>query len=325
MGFSERTEELRQQINEKIKKLFHNREPVSLYQPMSYLLDAGGKRIRPLLLIFSCQAVGGKVKDCLDAALAVELLHTFTLVHDDIMDNDDIRRGKPTVHKKWDESTAILAGDGLVTMAYQTLLKTNHPELIDVLQRFTHGLLILCEGQALDKEFETREKVTIEAYEEMIEKKTAKLIEVACEIGATLGNGIKQEREALRHFANSLGKAFQIQDDLLDILSEEMVSGKPLGSDLIKKKKTYLTIHFLNHASTEEKKHFQKFWEKETIKRVDIFQIKEIFEKAGTFSAAQQAVDRLISSALKNLDAIKPGDAKEDLKALAIRIHERIS
>lgn len=324
-GFSERIEALRLRVEEEIRNLFQEREPASLYLPMVYLLDAGGKRIRPLLVILSCQAVGGEMEDCLDAALAVEILHTFTLVHDDIMDHDDIRRGRATVHKKWDEPTAILAGDGLVTMAYQTLLRTKHPELTDVLRRFTDGLLTLCEGQALDKEFETRDRVSIEDYNDMIGRKTAKLMEVACEIGVILGNGSSEEREALRRFATSLGRAYQIQDDLLDILSEEKILGKPLGSDLIEKKKTYLTIHFLNNASPRKKDRFQRLWRKDPMGREDVLEVKELFEEAGTFQAARQDVEKLVSTAMGNLDFLKEGRAKEDLRKLALGIRERIS
>jgi geranylgeranyl pyrophosphate synthase len=325
MCFSERMEELKCRIEDEIQKLFRDREPASLYQPMVHLLDGGGKRIRPLLLILSCRAVGGRLEDCIDAALAVEILHTFTLVHDDIMDHDDIRRGRPTVHKKWDEPTAILAGDGLVTLAYQTLLKIKHPRLIAVLKTFTEGLLALCEGQTLDKEFETRNDVSIDAYDEMIGKKTAKLMEVACEIGAILGNGVEEERIALKQFATSLGKAFQIQDDLLDILSEEKVSGKPLGSDLTERKKTYLTIHFLNNATSSEKEHFLRLWGRNSMERRVVLQVKGLFEKVGTFQAAQRAVEGLISTALRNLDLLKSGEAKEDLRRLVFRIQERIS
>ncbi len=291
---------------------------------MVYPLEAGGKRIRPVLVILACQAVGGEVKDCLDAALAVELLHTFTLVHDDIMDHDSIRRGRPTVHAKWDESTAILAGDGLVTMAYRVLLRTEHPELISVLQRFTDGLLALCEGQALDKAFEIRDGVSVEEYNGMIEKKTSKLFEVACEIGAILGDGNVEEREALRRFATCFGKAFQIQDDLLDILSEEEISGKPLGSDLIEKKKTYLTIHFLDSASSSKKARFRRLWGKNPIAREDILEIKALFKGVGTFQEARKDVEELLYEALRSLDPLPPGETKEDLRTLAVKIQERV-
>ncbi len=325
MDFSQQIEKLTNIINEEIRKLFLDKRPISLYQPMFHLLNAGGKRIRPLLVILSCQAVGGKLEDSLDAAVAVEILHTFTLVHDDIMDHDDIRRNRATVHKKWDEATAILAGDGLVTLAYQVLLKTKHTDLQRVLKCFTDGLLVLCEGQALDKEFENRGDVSLEAYEEMIEKKTARLIEVSCEMGAILGNGNEEERKNLRLFANSLGKAFQIQDDLLDIMSEEKISGKPLGSDLIEKKKTYLTIHFLNNAGPAEKEKFQELWKKDSIGREDVLPIRKLFDKAGTIRSARTTVEELITTALYALNSLKRGEAREYLEKLTFKIKDRVS
>jgi geranylgeranyl pyrophosphate synthase len=325
LAFPERIKILKQRIEEEIRKPFQDREPEILYRPMFHLLEAGGKRIRPLLLILSCQSVGGCVDDCFDAGLAVEILHTFTLVHDDIMDHGDIRRGRPTVHKKWDESTAILAGDGLVTLAYQMLLKTEHPQIQLILRRFTSGLLILCEGQALDKKYETQDSVSIEEYENMIEKKTAKLIEVACEVGAILGNGTNDEITALKGFALFLGKAFQIQDDLLDILSDEEISGKPLGSDLIEKKKTYPTIHFLNNGSLSSKERFQELWVKEDLGRDDVLQIRDLFEQEETFQAAQEVVRNYISRAVRYLEVLKPEKASEDLKTMARMIQERVS
>ncbi len=325
MDFSKQIEELTSVVNQEIRKLFLDKKPLSLYQPMFHLLSAGGKRIRPLLVILSCQAVGGKLENCLNAAVAVELLHTFTLVHDDIMDHDAIRRSKPTVHEKWDEATAILAGDGLVTLAYQVLLKTRHPDLQEVLKSFTDGLLVLCEGQALDKEFETREDVSLEAYEEMIEKKTARLIEVSCEMGTILGNASVEEKKNIGLFASSLGKAFQIQDDLLDIMSEEKVSGKPFGSDLIEKKKTYLTIHFINSANPTDKEKFQRLWKKDLLKREDVLQIRELFNKAGTIESARKIIKELILRATKALDFLQPGEAKDNLRKLALKIRDRVS
>lgn len=322
--FSERIETLKKQIDEGIATLFRGRKPESLYTPMFYLLEAGGKRIRPILLILSCSAVGGRPKDCLDAALAIELLHTFTLVHDDIMDHDDMRRGRPTVHKQWDEPAAILAGDGLVTLAYQTLLKINHPEIIQVQKTFTDGLLALCEGQALDKEFETRDDVLISEYEKMIEKKTGRLIEVSCEIGAILGNGTKEERENLKKFAALLGKAFQIQDDVLDVRSTEKITGKPMGSDLMEKKKTYLTIHFMGTGSALDKARFLRLWNKDSLQRRDVLKIKALFEEAGTFEAAQCTVEKFIAKALKHLETLPSSESREDLKRMAFKIRDRI-
>ena len=323
MGFNERIDEIKHFVEHGIQTIFLDREPQSLYRPMFHLLEGGGKYIRPMLLMLSCQAVGGRIENCLHAAMAVEILHTFTLVHDDIMDHDDIRRGRPTVHKMWDEPTAILAGDGLVTMAYQTLLKTNHSELMMILRIFTDGLLILCEGQALDKAFEARENVTVEEYENMIEKKTARLIEVACTIGAILGEAGRKEKECLMLFGRLLGKAFQVQDDILDILSEESISGKPLGSDIVEKKKTYLTIHFAKNASIEEKRCYRRFSEKDILEKEDISKIRELYKQAGSFQMAQRFVDDHIARALECLDGLKDLKGKEDLKNLALFIQNR--
>jgi len=319
------TENLRDRINRALMALFADKEPASLYEPMVHLFRAGGKRIRPLLLMLTCEAVSGKTEDCFQAALAVELLHTFTLVHDDIMDHDDLRRGRPTVHKKWDESTAILAGDGLVTMAYQTLLQCKHPRLVYALQVFTDGLMLLCEGQALDKAFETRNHVSLEEYENMIELKTAKLIQVACTVGAILGNGTPDEQKNMACFALNLGKAFQIQDDLLDLLSNEDISGKPKGSDLGEKKKTYLTIHFMNNALEASRTEFENLWEKDKLSGEDVARFESLFEAAGTLQSARDKVNGYTSDALNCLDILKEGKAKKYLKNLALKIQNRVS
>ena len=325
MNIETQIELLKQRIDEELDLQFQGKEPRILYEPMAYVFKAGGKRIRPLLLILACQSVGGHIEDCIDAALAVEILHTFTLVHDDIMDHDDVRRGRPTVHKKWDESTAILVGDGLVTAAYQVLLKTEHPNLRRILEIFTDGLLVLCEGQALDKMFEIQDNIEIDDYENMINKKTTKLIKVACEIGAILGNGTHEERLALKNYASCLGKAFQIQDDLMDIFSEEEVSGKPMGSDLIEKKKTFPTIYFLNHSSSVAKKTFQSLWEKKDFRKKEILQIRELFIQEGVCESTQQMIKRLIAQALECLSKLKERDSRESLKKLTLMIQDRIA
>ncbi len=318
-------DELKQFVNTEIENVFQSRTPESLYQPMRHLLEGGGKRIRPILLILSCQAVGGTTESCLSAAVAVELLHTFTLVHDDIMDHDDVRRGRPTVHTKWDEATAILAGDALVTLAYKTMLKTHHPELRSVLDLFSEALLVLCEGQALDKDFEVRESVSLHAYNDMIIKKTAKLMEVSCEIGVILGDGREEERQALRRFAGLLGQAFQIHDDLLDIISDQHILGKPLGSDLMEGKKTYLTIDFLHRADPEAKRRFKQLWGSGVLSQAEIKEIKEMFKKAGTLQATQDAVETLTSLAIEPLMLLDASPARDTLIDLVRRLRERMS
>jgi len=325
MDYKTFTSQIKSKIESEIHELLSLRQPFSLYEPMQYILQGGGKRIRPLLLILSSQSVGGQYPECKHAAVAVELLHTFTLVHDDIMDHDDLRRGRQTVHKKWDEPTAILAGDGLVTLAFHVLLKTRHPDIQRILQMFTEGLLILCEGQAMDKDFESQDDVPLHEYIEMIDKKTARLISAACEIGAVLGNGSEKERRSLKAFGSSLGRAFQIQDDLLDILHEESVTGKPLGSDIIEKKKTYLTIHFLNHTSQKHKEKYHKILERPTTGMNEILEIRQLFKDSGTFAATQDSANKGFDEALSILAALKENDAVRLLTELTQEIRNRIA
>lgn len=321
---SERIQTLQQHIESRIQALFENREPKSLYQPMAHPLRSGGKRIRPMLLLLSADVVGGDAYACIPAALAIELLHTFTLVHDDIMDHDDMRRGHPTIHVQWDEPTAILAGDGLVTLAYQSLLQTEHPRLIPVMKCFTDGLLVLCEGQALDKSFENLESVTLNNYLDMIHKKTATLLEVSCEIGAMLGNGAQNETESLKQFARNLGVAFQIQDDLLDLISEETVFGKPRGSDLMQKKQTCLTLHFDQHAGPDEKQAYHRLISKDRLTPDDIRAIQELFRQTGTLQETRDMVTQGMDRAIHCLSELRPGEPRDILESLAVKIRDRI-
>lgn len=316
-------ETLRNKIDKRLQAVLTERSPVSLYTPMGYLVKAGGKRIRPLLALLSCHAVGGKTAVCLDAAVALELLHTFTLVHDDIMDRDDLRRGMPTVHARWDEATAILAGDGLVTLAYRTLLKTRHQCLADVLEIFTDGLMTLCEGQALDKAFEQRPRVPLHEYMGMIQKKTSALIEVSCEIGAVLGNAGPHQRRSLKRFARGLGLAFQIQDDWLDLVADQKVLGKPTASDVIEKKKTYLTIHFLENAVPVQKKAFFALFGKCRLNRGEIGRIRALFDETGTLDATSALVENLINRSVSSLAPLPETPARKILAAFALSIKDR--
>jgi geranylgeranyl pyrophosphate synthase len=318
-------DDLKQEIDRGIKELLWGKEPATLYEPMYYLFESGGKRIRPILVILSCQAVGGHLHNCLPAALSVELLHTFTLIHDDMMDHDDLRRGRPTVHKCWDEGIAILAGDGLVTLAYQTLLKNSHPKLTEVVQIFTNGLFEICEGQALDMAFESRDTITVDEYHRMITKKTARLLQVSCEIGVILGNGSEDERELLGRFALQLGRGFQIQDDLLDILSNQRILGKPQGSDLTKKKKTYPVIHFLQHASAEAIETFRSYWGIQQMKPDHLDHIIQLFHQAGTLDEVQKEVDVHFQSAKQALEGFPSAPGGRDLNLLLDSLWSRVS
>jgi len=311
--FENRINYYRDIINEKLNLVANKNTPTSFYEPVRYILDGGGKRIRPILVLLACKAVGGKIEKSLNAAIAIELLHNFTLVHDDIMDQDDLRRGRLTVHKKWDQATAILAGDGLVALAYQYLLKTESKKIHEISEIFTAGIIELCEGQALDKEFENEFEIDLAQYISMIEKKTALLLMISLEIGSIIGGGNNFEQKLLREFAKELGCAFQIQDDLLDI---EETSGKTYGSDIQQRKKTFLFVHALNNANTSAKEQITAIYKQKEILANDISIIKNLFQSAGTLNFAQQEVGRRISKAHKLLNQLQPSDSRDDLNML---------
>lgn len=324
MQFKEESNKIRERLDAELAKLFVDKKPLVLYDPMVYPVEAGGKRLRPVLMTLACQSVGGTADDCIDAALAIELFHTFTLVHDDIMDHDSLRRGRPTVHVKWDESTAILSGDGLVIMAYQCLLRTQHPKQQLVQQIITDGLLELCEGQALDKSFEQSDDVLLTDYLEMIDKKTAKLIEVSCEVGGILGNASETQQKNLKDFGFRLGRAFQVQDDLLDLISDSKVLGKPSGSDLIEKKKTILTLHFLNHAERAAKEAFLDIWNKPKLDESDVPALRALLEGAGSVKEARRMTDQLLNEASQLLAELPDTDARKLLSELVDQLQTRL-
>jgi len=324
MKAPESNREILSLIEDRLSLLVGSGEPACLYEPMAYLVRAGGKRIRPLMLALSCGCAGGRIEDAIDAAAAVELLHTFTLVHDDIMDHDDLRRGLPTVHRKWDDATAILAGDGLVTLAYLSLIKTR-VRLQEVLELFTAALLELCKGQALDKDFEGRSEVSQKEYLDMIDKKTGMLIRASCAIGGLIGSGNPVQVKALENFGRTLGRAFQIQDDILDLEADESVFGKPQGSDLMARKKTSIIIHFLSRAGERDKKAFMKLWNAAVLNRQAIAEARRLFENAGIFREVRAWVNDLVDEALLYTEVFGDNPARAALRQLARQIQTRVS
>lgn len=235
-----------QAIDKEINRIDGDERVTIFYEPINYVLSLKGKRIRPLLLVLSAAALGAKPQDAYCCAAAVELLHNFTLVHDDIMDNDSTRRGQPTVHIKWDVSTAILSGDGLMGFAFKKLLKARYGDIRAMASCFTNTMIVICEGQGLDKMFEGSDKITVDDYLDMISRKTAVLIELSCQLGGMVAGGSDQQTAALRNFGYALGMGFQIQDDLLDVMADEARLGKKVGSDLAMNKQTILTILLRN-------------------------------------------------------------------------------
>jgi geranylgeranyl pyrophosphate synthase len=307
-------------IIEGMLEIMSSPAPQTLYEAMRYSAQAGGKLLRPLLTLISSEAVGGSVAQAMPAAVAVELVHNFSLVHDDIMDNDDLRRGRPTVHKKWDVNVAILAGDAVLVKAYQALSQVEDRFLMTVLKKFNEGILRVCEGQMMDMDFERRNDVSLDEYFAMIERKTGKLFSMACELGAILGGGADVEIQALRQFGAQIGRAFQIQDDLLDLSADEAVLGKDVGSDLYQDKKTFLMLYSREYASREQKDRLMRLLGNPG---AGVKVVLALFEEIGAVRAAQLEIHQALAKARSAVDIIRNQNAKSALVELIDFVDQR--
>jgi geranylgeranyl pyrophosphate synthase len=297
--------------------------PANLYEPIEYFLKLGGKRLRPLLTLLSAQAVGGSFRKAIPAAAAIELLHNFTLVHDDIMDQDSLRRGKATIHTKWNEAVAILAGDGLIGLAYRALLKTPRHKQHRVFEIFTNGVIKVCEGQAIDKEFEDREEVSLEEYFDMIQKKTGELIAISTEIGGIIGGGSEEQISALKGFGSAIGRAFQIQDDILDIVSSESVLGKDLGSDLAQGKKTFAIVTLKKNAPQDKWEIVRNILHRSHIDHNTLDIVKKILEEYKVLKDAERQIGEDIKRARNCIMSIDNGSWGKELLEFSLLILNR--
>lgn len=295
--------------------------PVSLREPIRYFLQMPGKKIRPLLSLFSAQAVGGKIEEALPAATAVELFHDFTLIHDDIMDQDELRRGAPTMHVKYGESAAILVGDALIGLAYQELLKSPPSSFEAVMRIFTEALVKVCEGQALDKEFETREQVTLDEYLDMIGKKTAWLLKVACALGAICGGGNEEQVRLLSHFGYNLGLGFQIQDDLLDFVADESKLGKKVGSDFKMHKKTYVNLKY--QEILLKRKDLRKRYPLTAGEFSSFADFQQALRRIGVVEEVKEVAAYYIRDALNALEQVLPLDDQNPLYLITKFLQDR--
>jgi len=280
------------------------------YEPVKYIMSSGGKRIRPVIVLFACDACGGNPDNAIGAAVAVELLHNFTLVHDDIMDNATSRRGIDTVHKKWDVSTAILAGDELIALSYKSLLQTRSGNIAEIVDIFTRGIIEVCEGQAMDKEFEARRDVSLGEYLLMIKKKTAAMIKMSASVGAMTAQASLDQTEAIGRFAEAIGMAFQIQDDLLDVYSSESEFGKKIGGDIVGHKKTYLYLKALELSGNGSKEELRTLFESST-DAGRVHKVIEWYDSLGVIDAARQEVREYTQKAASYLDRM--GNRKSQL------------
>ncbi|MBM4159865.1 MAG: polyprenyl synthetase family protein [Ignavibacteria bacterium] len=300
-------------VDDYLKLFCRQTKPRSLYEPLRYVVAGGGKRIRSVLVLLSCEAVGGSVQSALHAAGGIEILHNFTLVHDDIMDNARSRRGRATVHTKWDSNVAILVGDELLALAYRAVLQTQSPRIQEITKVFTQGVVEVCEGQAYDKEFETRSDVTVNDYMLMIEKKTAKMVSVSSEIGALIGEGTRASVSALRRYGGYVGRAFQIQDDLLDIVADEEKFGKAVGGDLVEGKRTFLLLEALRRAKGADKALLQAVVTNKGAPRRLIAEYRRIYYETGVIDAALRRVKQDIARAKEELNHLPPSGARATL------------
>lgn len=310
--------EYRKQIDRILSNSIQKNSPETLYGPLKYLLAGGGKRIRPVLLIFCCEAAGGKMEDALNASVAIELLHNFTLVHDDIMDNADTRRGRETIHKKWNENVAILSGDHLIGMAYTYLLRTDSERLSEIAGTFTEGIIEVCEGQSYDKEFESRKDVTTDEYIMMIGKKTAKMLETSAIVGTLIGGGNEEYIKNIKAYASNLGLAFQILDDLLDLISTEEELGKKIGGDLVEGKKTFILLKALELVKNEKDlSEVKSIIENNGLSdsgENKINLIKSIFEEHGVIDFAQKEIEKYTLLADAHLNKLPESEYRNRLK-----------
>lgn len=298
--------------------LFDEIDPAPLRDATRWYPDAGGKRLRPVLALLSCEAAGGGAEEALPAALAVELVHNFSLVHDDIMDRDDTRRGRPTVHTKWDEPTAILAGDVLFARAFEVLARIPEAQAHHEASRLLSvAIRRLCEGQAMDVLFEERDEVSVDEYLHMIQGKTAVLFEVACQSGALASpKRTAAQVDALATFGEAFGMAFQVADDLLDATADSETLGKPWGSDVRAGKRTLLVLAALERADGSQRKRLLDVLGRLEASDDEVADAVEAMRECGALAHAESVRDGYARKADRALDTLPRSDARETLRAL---------
>lgn len=279
-------------------------EPELLYAPIIYSMSGGGKRLRPVLLLITTEAFGGNIEEAMPAAMAVEVFHNFTLLHDDIMDNAAVRRGKPSVFAKWGGNVALLSGDAMLITAYKHLAQIESERLPRVMQLFNDMALEVCEGQQYDMDFETKDKVSVIDYIQMIERKTSALLSGSAMIGATLAGASDEDIKKIYRFATELGLAFQLQDDMLDSYGDEAL-GKKIGGDILEGKQTYLMVQAMSRATNEEREVLRTTHLRKDLSDVEkIAMVKVLYDKLDVKRATEQQIDIRFERALAVLDSL---------------------
>ncbi len=317
--------ELLKSINEQTNKLDITGEPKELYLPVEYCIKNGGKRIRPLMTLIACDMFGGNIDQAMPSAIGIEIFHNFTLMHDDIMDNAPMRRGKPAVHKKWNSNTAILSGDVMFAIAYQYMLKTPEKKLKRVLEVFNETVIQICEGQQYDMNFETLNNVSEAEYLNMIRLKTAVLPANSLKIGAIIANAPENEINNLYLFGELFGLAFQLKDDWLDIFGDEDVFGKKTGGDIVANKKTWLYIKAFELANKNQLKTLNEAFNNKTVHpKEKINTVKNIYLQLELNKLAIEQMNKYYKRAQDYLNKIKiPEESKSNLSHLLKMLVER--
>lgn len=310
-----------------LKNYLDKKSPENLYEPIQYILSIGGKRIRPLLVLMSADLFGHKYKEAVRAALAIEIFHNFTLVHDDIMDSAELRRGSVTVHNKWNINTGIISGDVMLIKAYQALEDYENPLFSKLTKLLNKTALEVCEGQQYDIDFEEKVDVNQNNYLEMIRLKTAVLIGCALKMGALIADASKDDLEAIYEFGELLGIAFQIQDDYLDVYGDSISFGKKMGGDIIENKKTILFHYAMSNGSINEKKELLKWYDKRignALGNEKIDAVKSIFDKLNAGEACMKLVNDYTKRAFKKLSHLNISqDAKNIFKNFGNNLMKR--
>lgn len=301
-------------INKAIAETKYTAKPAELYEPISYLMELGGKRMRPVLVLHSTELFGGDIFKALDAAIGIELFHNFTLMHDDIMDKAPLRRGKATVHVKWNESAAILSGDVMFVEAYKLMIKVDDRILREVLDVFSDTASGVCQGQQADMNFERRDNVSIEEYLHMIRQKTAVLVAGSMQIGALIGGAEKKEARLLYEFGVNLGLAFQLQDDILDVYGNPAIFGKQVGGDILSNKKTFMLIKAKELAQEEVAADLDQWMNNSSpLPAEKINAITTIYNQLEVRKLAEREMEYFVNKALDALEQVSVDSSKKQL------------
>lgn len=318
-------DEILKMVNEFLDHLSYDRKPESLYEPIKYVLSMGGKRIRPTLMLLAYNLYKENPEDILMNACALETYHNYTLLHDDLMDNADMRRGHLTVHKKWNDNTAILSGDSMLVLAFQRMMQCDTKHLKDILDLFTVTALEIGEGQQYDMEFETRNDVKEEEYIEMIRLKTSVLLACALKIGAILADASAEDADNLYKFGEQIGLAFQLQDDYLDVYGDSKVFGKEIGGDITSNKKTYMLINAFNKANDAQREELTRWVSARDFDRNEkVDAVTRLYNEIGIDQLAQDKIAYYFEQSKKFLDAVNvPEEKKEELRKYAQKMMRR--